>query len=112
MNVINETQQVVLEIPIWLLVLVGILVSLAIVATIYKIFSYRKIGIVSKKTDYLVEDLIYKLELLTPSVELLINISEYVDKLKFNIDQKDISIRQYLASNKENVKSKKKVSNK
>lgn len=101
------TQQTIqLSIPIWLLVLLGILVSLSIIAVIYKIFSFRKIGIVSKKVDYLVEDLIYKSELLTPSIELLINVSDYVDKIKGEIDTKHSSINKYLASQKKKSVSK------
>ncbi len=108
MNLLLEAQNVTLNIPVWLLVLIGILVSLSIIAVIYKIFSFRKIGIVSKKVDYLVEDLIYKSELLTPSIELLINISDYVDKIKNDIDSKHNSINKYLASEKKKTASTKK----
>ena len=107
MNLLYAQETIELSIPTWLLVLLGILVCLGIIAVLYKIVSFRKMSIISKKVDYLVEDLIYKSELLTPSVELLINISEYVDQIKSDIGTKNISINKFLASEK-----KKKIGNK
>ena len=102
MNNLNATATLVLD--TWLIVLIGILVCLSIIAAVYKIISYRRLSIVNKKVDYLVEDLIYKSELLTPSIELLINISDYVDKIKSNVDFKYQTINQYLASESKNIK--------
>lgn len=103
MTILKSTQTT-LVLDTWLIVLIGILVCLSIVAVVYKIISYRRLSIVNKKVDYLVEDLIYKSELLTPSIELLINISEYVDKIKSNVDFRYQTINQYLASESSNVK--------
>ncbi|MDE6477504.1 MAG: hypothetical protein K2L48_05005 [Mycoplasmoidaceae bacterium] len=55
---------------------------LLIIALFYAIIAFRKIGIVSKKTDYLVEDVTYKSEMLMPTVEALTRLSKYSDLLE------------------------------
>lgn len=93
-----------LGIPLWLLILIGILVVISIIAGIYKIISYRKISIVSKKIDYLIEDLIYKSEFLTPTVEALVKLSSYVDLFEAVIKKNSDSLITYVSNNKEAVK--------
>lgn len=103
---INATDNTanVLDIPLWLLILIGILVVISIIAGIYKIISYRKISIVSKKMDYLLEDLIYKSEFVTPTVEALVKLSSYVDLFEAVIKKNSDSLITYVSNNKEAVK--------
>lgn len=103
---INATDNTanVLGIPLWLLILIGILVVISIIAGIYKIISYRKISIVSKKMDYLLEDLIYKSEFVTPTVEALVKLSSYVDLFEAVIKKNSDSLITYVSNNKEAVK--------
>lgn len=103
---INATDNTanVLGIPLWLLILIGILVVISIIAGIYKIISYRKISIVSKKMDYLLEDLIYKSEFVTPTVEALVKLSSYVDLFEAVIKKNSDSLITYVSNNKESVK--------
>ncbi|WPL36540.1 hypothetical protein [Malacoplasma iowae] len=105
-DLINATESTTntIGIPLWLLILIGILVVISIIAGIYKIISYRKISIVSKKMDYLLEDLIYKSEFVTPTVEALVKLSSYVDLFEAVIKKNSDSLITYVSNNKEAVK--------
>lgn len=92
--------QTELVLPTWLIVLLGILVSFSIIAIIYKIFSYRKINIVAKKIDYLTEDLIYKIEYITPVIESLSKLSNYIDLANTKLKNNSEEINKYVAKNK------------
>ncbi|MDR0825786.1 MAG: hypothetical protein LBM72_00800 [Mycoplasmataceae bacterium] len=88
------------------LIIVGcVVLLLALFAIVYMIVAYRKIGIVAKKLDYLVEDLTYKSEMLTPTVEALVKVSNYIDLLESAVAQNSNSLGKYLISNKTNVSS-------
>lgn len=65
--------------PVWLIVLITILVSIAIIAFMYMILAFRKVIIVSKKLDYLVEDLTYKSEKMNDVVSTITKLSNYLD---------------------------------
>ncbi len=88
---------------LWLLILVGILVSIGIIVSIYKFIAYRRISIVSKKIDYLVEDLIYKTEYLTPAVESIVKLSNYIDIIEGVVKQNAESVLKYVTENKESA---------
>lgn len=89
--------------PIWLQILIGILVCLAIIVCLYMIIAYRKVGIVSKKIDYLVEDLTYKSELLTPVIDSVVKIGSYIDLFEGIFQQKSESLLKYASNNKESI---------
>lgn len=100
--VMNENVVTIqLESILWLLILVGILVVLGIIVSIYKFIAYRRISIVSKKIDYLVEDLIYKTEYLTPAVEAIVKLSNYIDVVEGVVKQNAESVLKYVTDNKE-----------
>lgn len=99
----NESN-VNLNIPLWLIILLGILISLSLIAIVYKIIAYRKVSIVAKKMDYLVEDLIYKSEFLTPSIEALVKLSSYVDVVETIVKNNSESLINYISNNKESAK--------
>lgn len=102
--------QTELTLPIWLLILLGILIALSIVAVIYKIFTFRRMSIVAKKADYLIEDLIYKSEYITPSIESLVKLSGYVDLANNVLKKNTDSLIKFVAKNNEsNKKSLSKV---
>lgn len=71
------------SLPTYLIVLICILVAVAIIACIYKIFAYRRASIAAKKIDYLVEDLIYKSEFIMPSIEVIKNLTSYSNWTEF-----------------------------
>lgn len=91
-------------IPVWLIVLIAILVCLAIIGSLYKIIAYRRISVVSKKIDYLVEDLIYKSEFMVPAVEALVKLSGYVDLIEGIVKKNSNALINYVDNNKDSVK--------
>lgn len=88
---------------LWLIILIGILVSLGIIVAIYKLIAYRRISIVSKKIDYLIEDLIYKTEYLTPAVEAVVKMSNYIDVIEGVVKKNAESVLKYVTNNKESA---------
>lgn len=76
--------------PTWLIVLIAILCVIAILAFAYFIWTLRCMSIVSKKLDYLVEDLTYKSEKMNDVVSSIVKISNYInaaeDLVKNNAD--------------------------
>ncbi|MDR3257487.1 MAG: hypothetical protein LBT17_01695 [Mycoplasmataceae bacterium] len=91
---VNETGQTVL-------IIVGCIALFVLLFTlVYMIIAFRKIGIVAKKLDYLVEDLTYKSEMLTPTVEALAKISNYVDLFESIINQNADALMNYINKNK------------
>lgn len=101
--IINAISIDQITVPIWLIILIAILVCLSIIAVIYKIFSYRRISVVAKKIDYLVEDLIYKSEFLTPTIEAISKISSYIDLFEGIVKKNSESLMNYVVNNKESV---------
>lgn len=89
--------------PLYLEIIVAILACLGIIAIGYMIISFRKMGIVAKKLDYLVEDLTFKSELLTPFVDAVVRISKYLDLLEAVGQQKTESLVRYVSNNKESI---------
>jgi predicted PurR-regulated permease PerM len=84
------------------IIIVGcILVCLALFAVFYMIVAYRRISIVARKVDYLVEDLTYKTEMLTPTIEALVKLSNYIDLLESFVNQNSSSLMRYISNNSE-----------
>lgn len=86
-----------------LIVLVTILVCVAIILCVYLIITFRKIHIVAKKLDYLVEDLTYKSEQLTPVVDSIVKISNFIDILDSILKQKSQNLIKHISGNKESI---------
>ena len=69
-----------MDISLKVLIYIGIvLLFVLIIASIYLVFALRRINIFFKKSDYLVEDLTYKSEMLNSGVETVANLQNYVD---------------------------------
>ncbi|MDE5545177.1 MAG: hypothetical protein K2I76_01045 [Malacoplasma sp.] len=100
-----------IQFPTYLIVLIAILIGIAIIACIYKIFAYRRISIAAKKIDYLVEDLIYKSEYIMPSIEAVSEFASYTNlaDLVFNRGKKDNSNKLKEKVNKETISKAKKI---
>ena len=84
-----------------ILILITIICLLSIIGIIYWIFIMRKILIVTKKIDYLVEDFTYKSELMNPSIETLSKLSGYVDVFDAVTKKNINSAIKYFARNKD-----------
>ena len=72
-------------------------------AFIYIIFAFRRILIVFKKIDYLVEDLTYKSEKLNNVVDVVIKLSGYVDVVEGIIKRNSDVVSKFI-KNQKNIK--------
>ena len=84
-----------------ILILITIICLLSIIGIVYLIFIMRKILIVTKKIDYLVEDFTYKSELMNPSIETLSKLSSYVDVFDAVTKKNINSAVKYFSRNKD-----------
>ena len=89
--------------PLYLEIILAILACLGVIAIIYMIISFRKMGIVAKKMDYLIEDLTFKSELLTPFIDSIVKIGNYLDLFEAVFQQKTESLVKYVSNNKESI---------
>lgn len=65
--------------PIWLIVIITILCTVAIFAFIYMIIAFRRITIFAKKMDYLIEDVTYKSEKMNDVIDAIVKVSKYIN---------------------------------
>lgn len=84
----------------WLIAIIAVFCCLGIVAFIYIIFAFRRISIVFKKIDYLVEDLTYKSEKLNNVVDVVIKLSGYVDVVEGIIKRNSDVISKFIKNQK------------
>lgn len=89
--------------PNYLIILISVLVCVAIVVCIYLIITYRKIHIVAKKLDYLVEDITYKSEQLTSVVDSLVKIGEFIDVIDSILKKKTQEVIKQTSGSKESI---------
>lgn len=89
--------------PLYLEILIAVLVGLAIILCIYMIFSFRKMHIVAKKVDYLVEDITYKVEILTPTFDSLVKIGKFIDLFDSILKDRAQKIIKFKSGNKESI---------
>lgn len=97
--------------PSWLIGLIAAVCVIAIIAFLYMILAFRKITIVSKKIDYLVEDLTYKSEKLNTVVEAIVKLSSYVDVAETLIKKNSETIAKFIKKNQKDVATYKKQLN-
>lgn len=90
--------------PEYLIILLTIMSSLIICLTIYLFFVFRKIAVASKKIDYLIEDITYKSEVLSPMIDSILKLSSYIDVLDIVFKKKSSEISKVIDNNSENIK--------
>ncbi len=73
---------------------------LLIVVLLYAINAYRRIGIVAKKADYLVEDLTYKSEMLMPTFDAVSKLTKYTDLLEKYVNNRTPFAYDYIKKDK------------
>lgn len=88
----------------WLIAIIAVFCCIGIVAFIYIIFAFRRVSIVFKKIDYLVEDLTYKSEKLNNVVDVVIKLSGYVDVVEGIIKRNSDVISKFI-KNQKNIES-------
>lgn len=86
--------------PLYLVILLAIMASTIIILCLYGLIVFRRFLIVTKKIDYLVEDITYKSETLSPVVDSLLKLSNYVDVMEEIIKRNSESIKKVSNDNK------------
>jgi len=86
---------------LYLKILITILVCLGIVACIYLIIAYRRTRIVAKKLDYLVEDITYKVEILSPTIDSMVKLGKFIDVFDTILKNKTQNLIKYTSKNEE-----------
>lgn len=88
---------------LYLKILITILVCLAIIVCIYLIIAYRRTRIVAKKLDYLVEDLTYKIEVLSPTIDSIAKLGKFIDVFDAILKDKTQNLIKYTSKNEEDL---------
>ncbi len=89
--------------PLYLIILLSILVGLGILFLFYLFFVFRRISIMTKKIDYLVEDITYKSESMSPVIESLIKVSSYVNVIDLAIKRNSTTIENIIKNNQDAI---------
>ena len=84
-----------------ILILIAVICVLGIFALVYFIAVMRRMLIVSKKVDYLIEDFTYKAEMLNPAIETISRLSGYVDAFEIVTKRNISSTVKYLSKNRD-----------
>jgi uncharacterized protein YoxC len=84
-----------------ILILIAIICILSTFAILYFIAVMRRLLILTKKIDYLVEDFTYKAEMLNPAIETLSRMSGYVDAFDAVTKRNMNSAIRYFARNRD-----------
>lgn len=88
----------------YLIALLTVMCCVIILTSLFGIVVFRKISITAKKIDYLIEDLTYKAETLSPVVDSLLKLSTYVDVLDVVVTKNSNILHKVVISNSENIK--------
>lgn len=89
--------------PEYLIILLSVLASLFIFVLLYLTYTFRKICITTKKLDYLIEDITYKSEMLSPVIDSLIKLSTYVSVIDVAVKKTSGNIEKVVKNNFENI---------
>lgn len=89
--------------PLYLEILIGILVCLAIVLAVVMIVAFVKFSKTTKKFDYLVEDITYKSEILSPTIDSLVKLGKLVDVFDEILREKTKKISKLSSDKKESL---------
>ncbi len=89
--------------PSYLIVLLTILVIVSIIGLIYVGFVFHRIGIVTKKLDYLIEDLTYKSEKLNPAIDAIVKVASYLDILESLLKKDSKQMSSFIKNSKHQV---------
>jgi hypothetical protein len=94
LNQVNQTTNDVIIIVSCVLVFLGLFVLL------YMLIAFRRMAITTKKIDYLVEDLAYRLEMFSPALEAIVKLSNYVDLFEAILNENVSSTNKFIKKNK------------
>lgn len=86
--------------PQYLVILLAVMACVIIVLCLYGLILFRRFYIVMKKIDYLVEDITYKSETLSPMIDSLLKLSTYVEVMEEIIKKNSDAIKKVTNDNK------------
>ncbi|WP_391591507.1 hypothetical protein MCAV_04520 [[Mycoplasma] cavipharyngis] len=89
--------------PLWLQILIGILVVVSIITIIIIFSTMRRMSNVIKKIDYIVEDLTYKAESFSETVEAIKGFSKYINLFQSLIDDQNPQKSEYVKQNRKKI---------
>ncbi len=89
-----------MEMPLYLIIVLTIMAILISLLCVYGAIVLRRFLIVMKKVDYLVEDITYKSETLSPILDSLLKVSSYVDVMDDIIKNNAEQIKKVTNDNK------------
>ncbi len=90
---------------LWIVVgsLLAVLIVFLIVAGFYIVMLLRKANIIAQKVDYLVEDLTYKAEALTPTVDIVNKVSNYAIAIDATANKSAIEFLKIIRNNRSSL---------
>lgn len=86
-----------------LIIIAIVAASLSVVALLYVISSSRRKAIFMKKADYLIEDITYKSETLTSTVDTIAKMSNYIDVFEVVVRKNMKSAARVASRNKDDI---------
>lgn len=86
--------------PDYLVILLCVTAGLISLMCLFALWILRRMSIIGKKVDYLVEDITYKLETLSPFIDSLLKLSSYLDVVDVIIKQNGKDIKKIVNDNK------------
>ncbi len=89
-----------MEMPLYLIIILTIMALLISLLCVYGAIVLRRFLIVMKKVDYLVEDVTYKSETISPILDSLLKVSSYVDVMDDIIKNNAEQIKKVTNDNK------------
>ncbi len=90
---------------LWIVVgsLLAVLIVFLIVAGFYIVMLLRKVNIIAQKVDYLVEDITYKAEALTPTVDIVNKVSNYAIAIDATANKSAIEFLKVIRNNRSSL---------
>lgn len=89
--------------PEILVILLSIMAVALTLAALYGLWLLRKMLIVSKKLDYLVEDITYKSEMLSPLIDSLLKLASYIDVMEIIVKQNSEDFKRVIDNNRPSI---------
>lgn len=89
--------------PEILVILLSIMAVALTIAALYGLWLLRKMLIVSKKLDYLVEDITYKSEMLSPLIDSLLKLASYIDVMEIIVKQNSEDFKHVIDNNRPSI---------
>ncbi len=90
---------------VWIVVgsLLAVLILVLIVAVFYTVILLRKANIIAQKVDYLIEDITYKAEALTPTIDIINKVSNYAIAVDATANRSAVEFLKMIRNNRSSI---------